>query len=374
MHLVTLASPLVRGAYKLAAGSYLADNVNAGEILARHPTTVDVQPAPNPAPIAALTLDPAKPQRILVIRAGGFGDLLFLTPVFRALKRDYPLLHIAVACFADYAGVFAGNPDIAEIVPYPVPLAALEKFDAIVPLENTVEHERELHAVDRYLTEFGIPYPLIADTDKACIYHMTDAERIGAVSMFQPRFDDKGDTRPRLGVQAVASTMARTYPHDQLAKVCELLHRQGWEIYFFGEPKSLAIPEQDGVVNLSLRSLTFRQSAAVLATCDVVLAPDSALAHLAGALDLPCVALYGPFPWQIRTAYHPKTLALSAELPCAPCFHQVTGRQHFPANGPCAKTGKCEALSAIKPTRIAAKIDALYKASLHIANQEGRSK
>lgn len=368
MHLVTVTEPL-KGNVPLPVGAYLADNVNAGQLLANNRTSVQVQHVSNPAPLSALTLDPAKAHRLLVIRPGGFGDLLFLTPVFHELKRCYPLLHIAVSAFPDCATVFTNNPDVAEIVPYPIPLQTLETFDAVIPLENTIENEENEHAVDRYLAEFDIAPALLAPEDKACRFALTEAERIGAVSVFPPRLDKDGGNKPRLGVQAVASAMCRTYPHDQLAAVCQALHQRGWEIFFFGEPKSLNIAEADGIVNLSLRSLTFRQSAAVLATCDVVLAPDSALAHLAGALDLPCVALYGPFPWQLRTAYHPKTLALSGEGPCAPCFHHPVGRNHFPAGGPCQKSGKCDILASIKPGRIAAKIEALHKAALHIATE-----
>jgi hypothetical protein len=45
----------------------------------------------------------------------------------------------------------------------------------------------------------------------------------------------------------------------------------------------------------------------------------------------------------------------------------VHGRGHFPQHGPCAKTGRCEVLAAIKPDRVASKISAMYKAAVHIA-------
>jgi ADP-heptose:LPS heptosyltransferase len=381
MHVITTTEPLKRGAYNLAPGSYLADNVNAGELMMRNPSTISAQLAPNPRPIEdMLTLARATNHgsnyapRILVIRVGGFGDLLFLTPIFRHIKTLIPGSHIAVSCYAGFAEILAHNPDIAEIIPYPIPLATIETFDAVVPLENTVENEHDEHAVDRYFREFGFDPATIPAESKRCIYHMTDSERTGALSAFPTRLDDKGTAIPRLGVQAVASAMCRTYPHDQLAETCQALHARGWEIFFFGEPRTLQIAERDRVTNLTLRGLTFRQSAAVLATCDVVLAPDSALTHIAGALDLPCVALYGPFPWKLRTAYHPKTIALAGKGPCAPCFHHVSGRQHFPSDGPCAKSGRCEVLASIDSNRVASKISALYKASLHIAAQRAEGK
>lgn len=371
MHLLTVTEHLRHGSLSLAPGSYLADNVNAGELLAKAPHTLRAERWFNPAPIQNFTFSTGSvPTRILIIRTGGFGDLLFLTPALRALRKLNPEIYIAVACFDYFAPILRENPDIDEFVSYPVPSKVLGEFDAIVPLENTVESDRTTHAVDRYLSECGIDPATIPEADKRCLYDLTEPERIGALSAFPIRLHPTtGDAIPRLGVQAAASALCRTYPHDRLAAVCQHLHQhRGWEIFFFGEPGSLNIREQDGVTNLTLRKLDIRQSAAVLATCDVVLAPDSALAHIAGALDLPCVALYGPFPWQLRTAYHPKTFALSGQGECSPCFHQVLSRTHFPPSGPCAKTGRCEVLAAIPPERIAAKICALHKASLAIAS------
>ena len=377
MHIITLHEPITRGPYSLPAGSYLVDNINAGEFLTRHPTTIEVQAVSNPKPIATFTPRPdGAPPRFLFIRPGGFGDLLFLAPVIRRLKLIHPSAHIAVACFDHFASIFTHNPDVAEIAPYPIPFSLIDSFDAIIPLENTLETETHLHAVDRFLLETCILPNSVDEAEKRCIYHLTPTERDGALSAFPTKLDATGQTIPRLGVQVVASAMCRSYSHDLLEQVCEMLHRRGWEIFFFGPPMALKIEERDRIVNLSLRGLNFRQSAAVLSTCDVVLAPDSALAHIAGALDLPCVALYGPFPWKLRTAYHPKTIALQGnEHTCAPCFHHPNaGRSHFPEHGPCARTGRCEVLASIKPGRIAAKIDALYKASVHISEHRAAGK
>ena len=362
MHTITITSPLPGAMSALAPGSYLADNVNAAEILARHPSLVQIQAVDNPKPIGAINIDASAGVRILVIRPGGFGDLLFLTPVFRHIKARFPSVEIHLACFAKEGSILAENTDV-KTVAYPVPLALIDTYDAIVPLENTLEDEPEFHAVDRYLLEFGIDPEDVPDEHKKCLYTATPTELSGAIRTFPPRHNNFSKQAPRLAVQPVASAMCRSYSHDLLAEVCQTLHQRGWEIFFFGAEKSLAIEEQDGITNLSRYGLTIRQSAAVLTTCDVVLAPDSVLAHLAGAFDMPCVALYGPFPWKLRTAYHPKTIALSGEGACAPCFHHPRAGQHFPSDGPCAKTGRCEVLASIKPGRIAAKIEACYRAA-----------
>ncbi len=115
-----------------------------------------------------------------------------------------------------------------------------------------------------------------------------------------------------------------------------------------------------GFVNLTLRTPppSLRESAAILATCDAFLGPDSGLVHVAGALGIPTVALYAAFPARLRTAYAPSVASLSGALPCAPCFHH-SGQRVFPAQGPCERSRECDALASISPAEIVAAVEAL---------------
>ena len=82
--------------------------------------------------------------------------------------------------------------------------------------------------------------------------------------------------------------------------------------------------------------------------------------HLAGTLGVPCVGLFGPFPWKLRTAYYKTVFALHGNgvCPMAPCFwSHHNGLPLFPAGGPCNQTGLCEELSSIEPERIRAKLE-----------------
>lgn len=368
MHRITVSEAITAGNSSLPAGFYLVDNINAGELLSRHPRTITIVPYQNPRPIPAHAFHPDRVYdlntgfaKILFIRAGGFGDLLFLTPVLRALKAINPNIGISVSCFPQYADILTNNSDISEILPYPLPTAVLEQFDAIVPLENTVEYERDVHAVDRFMAEAGLVPASIPDEEKACLYFPTKAELDAAKSAWS-----RTPGKPRVGIQVHASARCRSYPNEQLAIVIGMLLARDWEVFLFGAPGSIQATDTPGVTNLTTRGLSIRHSAAVLTTCDVVLAPDSAITHLAGALSLPTVALYGPFPWRLRTVYHPKTFALTGRGDCAPCFHHPINRQHFPRTGPCSRTGQCEVLASIEPKLIAARVCALQLAAARI--------
>lgn len=173
--------------------------------------------------------------------------------------------------------------------------------------------------------------------------------------------------KKRVGVQIRAGGAARSYPEHQLKKMVRLFYDAGWEIFLFGMPGDANAQSIDRMTFCNRENHTFRQTVAIMASCDVIVGPDSSLIHVAGALDLPAIALYGPFPWQLRTAYSPSIVALNDHSGCdiSPCFHtSLRGVAHaFPSSGPCAKTGFCTALAAIPPERILAKAERLVSQS-----------
>ena len=65
----------------------------------------------------------------------------------------------------------------------------------------------------------------------------------------------------------------------------------------------------------------------------MLVTPDSAFFHLAGALDLPCVGIFGPTDGRVRGQDYPRARVLDARrtLRCVPCWRNETT--------PCALTG-----------------------------------
>ncbi len=99
-----------------------------------------------------------------------------------------------------------------------------------------------------------------------------------------------------------------------------------------------------------------RQSAAVLATCDIVIGPDSAIIHLCGAMGIPGIGLFGPFTWQERTKYHPSIFGMNGQAPCSPCRHHARV-EPWPLGQVCHTAKFCVALGSIPPERIVAKVE-----------------
>jgi ADP-heptose:LPS heptosyltransferase len=295
----------------------------------------------------------APPRNILIQRAGGFGDLILLTPVLREIKRRWPSVHLAVSTMGHYGVALANLPFVDEIVQFPVPLAVAETFDAWVFLENAIEKNsraKELHMTELFAEIVGITD--IADLHPA--YAVKPTEAIWCNEAY-PR-----NSMPRVCVQVGASAKCRVYPQQLIINGCEDMIQRGWEVFLLGTPGEIKWDQRvqlpPTLHDLTRSGLTFRQSCALINTADCVIGSDSALIHVAGALRVPAVGLYGPFPWKLRTKHCPTTVALTGSVnsKACPCFHHAsaTMRNHFPANCPSKDKGVCEVLADIEPKRI----------------------
>lgn len=386
MHLLTIDKPLEMGPdLNLTAGTFVVEDVSGAQILvmagggqmnqlaeSRKPlfsapdadkellaSHVTVEPEVSCAGGGMLQgktrLTPCK--SILIVRTGGLGDNTLLTPVLREIKRRWPAVKIAHAGIKELQQSIQNLPFIDELIDYPVPLAKAQEFDGWIFLEGAIEKNEDaktLHSVDAVAKFIGLTLP--EDCDKVQAYVPTDKERAWALWAY-PRIPGV----KRLCVQVGASAKCRTYPMQKTGEVIAEMLKKGWEVFLLGAAGEIK-PQKEPRPGLRIVSdgVTFRQRCALVETCDCFLGPDSSLVHVAGALKVPAVALYGPFPWQVRTAYNPTTHALARyegfNKTC-PCFHHAHGRNQFPANCPTRDKGVCGVLDAIKPEQIVAKIE-----------------
>lgn len=63
-------------------------------------------------------LQPGKAQSILLVSSTALGDALLSTPAFRSIRLGYPKARISLLLNAAYRELFAGHPDIDEIISY----------------------------------------------------------------------------------------------------------------------------------------------------------------------------------------------------------------------------------------------------------------
>lgn len=59
------------------------------------------------------------PRKILLIRRGGIGDALLVTPLLRTLKEQFPQAHIQFLTSRQAIPILAGNPYVDELIEFP---------------------------------------------------------------------------------------------------------------------------------------------------------------------------------------------------------------------------------------------------------------
>lgn len=333
------------GPFAFPAGTFYVEAATAADAMLLQPVTVATVDNPKP-------YDPgADPDSILVCRSGGFGDLLFMTPLLRALRARHPRARITFATADHYADAIRHHPAVDGLAAYPVPAAVLERHDAVLWFEGAVEWDpraRTTHYVDLLAAVAGIELTQGRNMNVA----LCDDWRKTAAERWPRRY------ARRIGVQLAASAKCRTWPH--IGRFIQLaLELPDTEVLVFDSPDDFR-ERSELRANLvwlpwSDPAPTFGESMALLETCHAVVAPDSAICHAAAALGRPVVAVYGSFPRSLRTIYEPSVQTFSGQLPCAPCFWHARSSE-FPPDAPCAVTRRCEALARIAPERILAKV------------------
>lgn len=352
MHILELASPLaITDSFKLTTEPHLVEDLSGAQMLVMadggkmnqlHPEELAVRRKFD-------VNEDWNGKSILVMRAGGYGDLLLLSPVLREVKRRWPHCTIAVCAIPHFLAVLEHLPFVDERINYPIPTAIADQFHAWVLLENVIEKNEDaktMHMTDVFAGNFGITSDEKYDRQPA--YVVTTDEATWA-KMAYPR--KKG--MQRLCVQMEAQAPNRSYPAQRMTQVCEHFLKTGrWEVFLLGEPGKFKVDEIPNLICLPQHNTTFRQSCAVVATSDSVLGPDSAMVHVAGALSVPAIGLYGPFPADIRVAYSPSVQVIEGKGHCAPCFHHVRRGQFFPAHGPCVAKKFCTVLDGIPVKKV----------------------
>lgn len=344
MHSLKINSPINTGNLQLLPGGYMVEDHNAAEILwsgrgfgAVH---VDASLAP-PVFRGVVTMKPG--QRLLVVRVGGFGDLLWLNAIYPAIREMG--IKVYHCCFPRYAPVLEGFVD--GVVPYPLLESDACKFDAVAWLENAIEGEPCVngeHPCERLAALLGVPAP-----DRLAAYKVYEEERAAAFMAF-PRTEG----RKRVCVQVEASGGGKSY--RGILKAMAKIAAKGNEIVVVGAPRPAGEFIPPMVFDCTTKQFTIRESIAMLSTCDAVLAPDSVMSHAAGALGIPCVGLYGPFDGATYMKGYPGALPIQGRLACSPCSWHPRGSD-FPEGQPCDLARNCVALNGISPEYVAIMVE-----------------
>jgi ADP-heptose:LPS heptosyltransferase len=267
----------------------------------------------------------------LVTRAmGGIGDLLMMTPGLRALKAMRPHHPIVLAIPRRFFPLFNGNDDV-ELIDIDGdldPAAYTQWFNLTdcpaARIESRTAPAVRKNRIELFARGLGITGWRLRTMDRRPRYVVSAAELKWRDEFFVRHGLDSAFV---VGVQPRTDEAYRDVPH--IRQIIGALTEHA-RVVVFGDrlPPGGAVPGAIHVAELDLR-----RSFALASGCQVLVTPDSAFFHVAAALDVPCVGLFGPTDGRVRGRDYPRSTILDARrtLRCVPCWRNETT--------PCSLTG-----------------------------------
>ncbi|MEW6516870.1 MAG: lipopolysaccharide heptosyltransferase II [candidate division FCPU426 bacterium] len=326
-----------------------------------------------------------EPRRILVVKLCCLGDILFATPVVRALKARYPGARIGYLVTAYCRDLVAADPRVDDIIEFnaydpgtlpakllrawPVvrklrqqrfdlavvlhrsPLAGLMAAASAIPvrlgfdwqgegfsLTHPVLFRPEAHEIDRNLDCLR---PLGLEVRDTATELVPSPAADAAAETFLAQAGAGDQSRPLIavfpagGVNPGTVMVTKRWPVEGYREVCARLSRRfGARLVLVGSRDDAAVGDElaaglgpDAPLLRAEGKTTLMVLAALLRRCDLFIGGDSGPLHMAAAVGTPTVSLFGPTDPRLlapRGAAH-RVLFKSPE--CAPCYNPLTIRQ-----------------------------------------------
>ena len=340
-------------------------------------------------------------QRILVIRPGGMGDMILLQPMLQSLRRNIPGVVIDLVCERRNREIPALAGDGAGLLLYDAsPLKCLFRllrggydvaidteqfhyFSAVMALLsrapvrigfkiNPGRNQIYTHLVNydlegyeagefmRLLGPLGISEPAVVP---GCIQRTASSAKATAAMEDRGQRTEDGDQRSGVSQDAIlvhvgASTRYKHWDEENFVALLKGLAACFPAcIALIGgnedRDKAQRIATESGLgdrVTVLAGRQTLVQVAAVIGRASLFVGGDSGLAHLAVALNVPTVVMFGPSDdrkWGVRGERH---AVVRKGLACSPCF--IFGYHKFCRSIACMKGIDVESvLSACKSVK-----------------------
>lgn len=303
--------------------------------------------------------------RILVVRLGAIGDVINSTVLLNHLRDLYPRAFIAWAVHPMAAPMLEGHPGLDEVLvipktQFPWKLAGLKarlapyRFDMAIDMQKLAKsalvawlsgasirigydfrrtkelswlfhtarltrQDPQSHVVDQVL-EFarllGVPEP-------RAVWRLpvTDADRGVARAVGLP------GERPHVVISIGASEPSKRWFAPGFARLIDLLSDAGAVPVLIGGPSPDERALADDIRQLARRPFrdaagqgTVRSLLGLLEPAGAFVGSDTGPLHLAAAMGIPCVGLYGPQNPRRSGPYGSLEYTVFKGLPCSPCF------------------------------------------------------
>ncbi len=318
---------------------------------------------------AGVTKIPQNITSVLIIQLAGLGDMVLATPAMHALRQLYPGASISLLANSRSVEIISGCSDIDEVFvlrgiknlfkttgflrgkhyDIVINLARLYSFSGVVKMFVLFWLIHGKYWVGRNTDQKGFFYHLKVPERLNEQKHEVDSKlyiirALGAEvkeikfslnfnsdeEQFVDKFlENKGMNQGQrlLAINFSTFRPSRNWPNQYYAQLANQLHQETKaKVIFLGVAKDKnAFAQLKKQLNFTpldfIGVFTARQLGVFLKKCDLLISPDSGVVHIANALGVPMVVLFGPGEYGRYRPYSKiNTIIINKNAECAPCF------------------------------------------------------
>ena len=318
-------------------------------------------------------------KRLLIRSTNWIGDAVMTTPAVRAIRANFPAAHIGMLAKPWVAPVFDHSPHVDEVIVYEaggrhagiggtIRLAKdlrRYRFDAAILLQNAIEaaliafmagipirigfdsdsrralltHPVRRSPAVRAIHQTGYYLEMLAGAGLVkgsphLELHLNPADRRRVGRMLEARGIGPGRRLIGLNPSATYGPAKQWFPERYAALGDRLQRELGATILIFGGPQDRELGDTitarmaTPAVDLSGRT-SLGEAMALIGRCHAFVTNDSGLMHVAAALNVPQVAIFGSTNSTTTSPFSPTSRIVRVPIDCSPCMQPVCPLGHM---------------------------------------------
>ncbi|MEO8401868.1 MAG: lipopolysaccharide heptosyltransferase I [Gammaproteobacteria bacterium] len=304
--------------------------------------------------------------RVLIIKTSSMGDVIHTLPALTDAGRVFPSIRFDWIVEENFAEIPRWHPLVDKVIPVAIRrwrknIFSLQTIRELRQLRNTLRHEKYDLILDAQGLFKSAWLTLLAKGPRCGMNRRSARESLAALfyqRTYPINWDHHAIKRVRsLFSQVLGIALPTTVPdygidrarfQNELSveKYLVFLHGTTWDTKHWPEEywlqlankaseKGYAIKLPWGNSSEKIRAERIAANcpsaevlprsglveiANILAGAKAIVAVDTGLGHLAAALNVPTISLYGPTDAELTGALGESQVHLSAKFSCAPCF------------------------------------------------------
>lgn len=313
------------------------------------------------------------PTNIIIRMPNWLGDAVMATPLLADLRNHWKNAKITAMCQAPIGSLLQNDPHIDAIFNFNRPSGWIHRFHRIDIVESLQEGKYDLgilltnsfssawwfmrgnvknrigfsKGLRRILLDQAVPYPKNKETQHQVITYKMLLEPLGIPLSHTPpkiyisanEMKEAHEFLKLLGIDpekqivvginpGAAYGSAKCWPPERFESVtCRLLENPDVFVLYFGDANTAplinnickSLPKR--AINLAGRT-SLRELIALINCCKIFLTNDSGPMHIAAALGVKLLALFGSTN-EVKTGPYPQGKVIHKHVECSPCYKRV---------------------------------------------------